>query len=381
MPIALFNARTLIDDALIDGRAVIVAGGMIVAVVAEAEIPADAERYDLDGAILAPGFIDSQVNGGGGVLFNDAPTVETIATIGAAHRRYGTTGFLPTLISDDLATVRAGVAAVDAAIAAGVPGVLGIHIEGPFLNVDRKGIHDADKIIALDDDGIAAITGLKRGVTLVTLAPERTNPAMITRLARAGVIVAAGHTDGSYDEISAALTAGMSGFTHLFNAMSPLTAREPGAVGAALDAKAWCGLIVDGRHVHPATLRIAAMANPDRLMLVTDAMPSVGQVDKSFMLQGHYVQVIDGVCINDDGTLAGSDLDMASAVRNAQALMGVSPVAALTMASRNPACFLGLGQKIGRIAAGFRADLVVLTDDGRVHSSWIDGRVRAHDQR
>jgi N-acetylglucosamine-6-phosphate deacetylase len=373
MPIALFNARTLIDDALVDGRAVIIDGGRIVAVVADTEIPADAKRHDLDGGILAPGFIDTQVNGGGGMLFNDAPTIETIATIGAAHRRYGTTGFLPTLISDDLATVRAGVAAVDAAIAAGVPGVLGIHIEGPFLNVDRKGIHDPAKIIALDDDGFASITGLKHGVTLVTLAPERTNPAMITRLAQAGVIVAAGHTDGSYDEISAALAAGMSGFTHLFNAMSPLTSREPGAVGAALDGRAWCGLIVDGRHVHPATLRIAAMANPNRLMLVTDAMPSVGQVDKSFMLQGHYVQVIDGVCINDDGTLAGSDLDMAAAVRNAQAMMKVTLATALTMASRNPARFLGLSGRIGSIAAGLRADLVALTEEGHVRSRWIDG--------
>jgi N-acetylglucosamine-6-phosphate deacetylase len=373
MAIALFNCRTLIDDGLADGLAVIVDGGTIAAIVPEADIPADAERRDLAGAILAPGFIDSQVNGGGGVLFNDAPTVETIATIGAAHRRYGTTGFLPTLISDDLATVRAGVAAVDAAIAAGVPGVLGIHIEGPFLNVDRKGIHDPDKIIALDNDGFAAVTGLRRGVTLVTLAPERTNPAMIARLAQAGVIVAAGHTDGSYDEISAALAAGMSGFTHLFNAMSPLTSREPGAVGAALDARAWCGLIVDGRHVHPATLRIAARANPDRLMLVTDAMPSVGQADKSFMLQGHYVQVIDGVCINDDGTLAGSDLDMAAAVRNARAMMGVTQSTALMMASRNPARFLGLSRQIGGIAVGFKADLVALTEDGQVQSSWIEG--------
>ncbi|MEG3089200.1 N-acetylglucosamine-6-phosphate deacetylase [Sphingomonas sp. PB4P5] len=373
MPIALFNARTLIDDTLVDGRAVIIERGTIVAVVPDTDIPADAERHDLNGDILAPGFIDSQVNGGGGVLFNDAPTVETIATIGAAHRRYGTTGFLPTLISDDLATVRAGVAAVDAAIAAGVPGVLGIHIEGPFLNVDRKGIHDPDKIITLDDVGFAAITGLRHGVTLVTLAPERTTPAMVARLTQSGVIVAAGHTDGSYDEIGAALAAGMSGFTHLFNAMSPLTSREPGAVGAALDARAWCGLIVDGRHVHPATLRIAAMANPDRLMLVTDAMPSVGQVDKSFMLQGHYVQVIDGVCINDDGTLAGSDLDMAAAVRNAQSMMGVTQATALTMACRNPARFLGLDRQIGWIAAGFRADLVVLTEDGHVRSSWIEG--------
>ncbi|WP_260597318.1 N-acetylglucosamine-6-phosphate deacetylase [Sphingomonas endolithica] len=374
MFIALFNCSTLIDDALVDDLAVILDGERIVAVVGEQDIPVAADRCDLDGAVLAPGFIDTQVNGGGGVLFNDAPSVETIATIGAAHRRFGTTGFLPTLISDDLAVVRAGIAAVDAAILAGVPGVLGIHIEGPFLNRDRKGIHDPNKIIALDETGVAAITGLKHGRTLVTLAPEQTNPAMIARLAAAGIIIAAGHTNGSYDEITAAMTAGMTGFTHLFNAMSQLTSREPGVVGAALDAKAWSGLIVDGRHVHPATLRIAAMANPDRLMLVTDAMPSVGQVDKSFVLQGHKVQVIDGVCINDDGTLAGSDLDMAGAVRNAQAMMGVTQARALNMASRNPASFLRLEHRLGKIAVGYAADLVALADNGEVRSTWIGGR-------
>ncbi len=372
-PTALFNCRPLINETIVEGLAVIVDGGLILAVVPEADIPANASRHDLQGAILAPGFIDTQVNGGGGVLFNDAPTVETIATIGAAHRRFGTTGFLPTLISDDLAIVRAGIAAVDAAIAAGVPGVIGIHIEGPFLNPDRKGIHDPDKIIALDDAGFVAITGLQRGRTLVTLAPEKTSPAMIARLAAAGVIVSAGHTNATYDEIDAALNAGMTGFTHLFNAMSPLTSREPGAVGGALDSSAWCGVIVDGRHVHPATLRIAARAKPDRLMLVTDAMPSVGQVDKNFVLQGHHVQVIDGVCVNDDGTLAGSDLDMARAVRNAQAILGTTQAAALMMASRNPASFLGLDHSHGRIAAGFKADLVALTDSGEILSSWIAG--------
>ena len=378
MPIALWNGPVLIDERIVAGMAVILDGGEIAAVIPERDIPAGAERHDLDGALLAPGFIDTQVNGGGGVLFNDAPSVESIATIGAAHRRFGTTGFLPTLISDDLAVVREGVRAVDEAITAGVPGVLGIHIEGPFLNITRKGIHDPAKIIALDETGFASVTGLNRGRTLVTLAPERTNPATIARLAAAGVIVAAGHTDGSYAEVRAALDAGLTGFTHLFNAMSPLTSREPGAVGAALDDPAcWCGLIADGRHVHPATMRVALKALTwRRLMLVTDAMPSVGQADKSFVLQGHRIHVLDGVCVNEDGTLAGSDLDMAAAVRNAASMLGVTLAEALGMASGNPARFLGLSDRHGRIAAGWRADLVALAANGEVGTCWIGGVAR-----
>jgi len=373
--LAILNGPMLIGDTIVEGKAVLIEGERIAAVIDADAVPADATRHDLAGATLAPGFIDSQVNGGGGVLFNDSPTVEAIAAIGAAHRRYGTTGFLPTLISDDLDVVREGVRAVDAAIAAGVPGVLGIHIEGPFLNVERKGIHDPAKIIALDDEGFATITGLKRGRTLVTLAPERTTPAMIARLHDVGVIVAAGHTDGSYDDIRAALDHGVTGFTHLFNAMSPLTSREPGAVGAALtDPGCWCGLIVDGRHVHPVTLQIALAAkSAERLMLVTDAMPSVGQAEKSFVLNGQRITVVDGVCVNADGTLAGSDLDMAAAVKNAQAMMGVSFPTALAMAARHPAAFLRLEASHGRIAPGLRADLVALHPDGDVAATWIAG--------
>jgi N-acetylglucosamine-6-phosphate deacetylase len=313
------------------------------------------------------------------VLFNESPTVEAIAAIGAAHRTFGTTGFLPTLISDDLAVVRQGIEAVDAAIAAGVPGVIGIHIEGPFLNADRRGIHDESKLRSLDPQGLATITALKRGRTLVTLAPERTTPAMIRRLAEAGVIVAAGHTDGSYRDIRAALDHGLTGFTHLFNAMSPLTAREPGAVGAALeDAQSWCGLIVDGRHIDPVTMRLALRCKPaDRFMLVTDAMPSVGMADKHFLLQGDPVHVVDGACFKADGTLAGSDLDMARAVRNAVAMLDVDLETAVRMASLHPARFLGIDAQHGAIAPGLQADMALLDEDGRVIETWIGGEAKA----
>ncbi len=371
----LTNARVLLDQGFESGLAVLIEDERIAAVAAPDEMPAAAARIDLDGARLVPGFIDVQVNGGGGVLFNDAPTVETIATIGRAHRRFGTTGFLPTLISDDLSIVREGIRAVEAAIDAGVPGALGIHIEGPFLNTRRKGIHDGSKIRELDDAGFETITGLTNGRTLVTLAPERTTPAIVRRLVAAGVIVSAGHTDGRYEEIRAALDAGVTGFTHLFNAMSPLTSREPGAVGAALeDQSSWCGFIVDGRHVAPATMRVALRCKPiDRFMLVTDAMPSVGMAEKSFMLQGQPIWVEDGVCVNADGTLAGSDLDMAKAVRNAVAMLEIDVETALRMASRHPAAFVGLDDRLGRIAPGMTASLVALDDQLEVVRTWIDG--------
>ncbi len=373
--IALINGRVLLDEGFESGLAVLIDDGRIAAIAPAGDVPAAAERVDLDGAMLVPGFIDVQVNGGGGVLFNDAPTVERVATIGRTHRRFGTTGFLPTLISDDLSVVGEGIRAVDAAIEEGVPGVLGIHIEGPFLNSRRKGIHDGSRIRELDEAGFETITGLQHGRTLVTLAPERTTRSMIGRLAEAGLIIAAGHTDGSYEEIREALEAGVTGFTHLFNAMSPLTSREPGAVGAALeDRNSWCGLIVDGRHVAPPTMRLALRCKPlDRFMLVTDAMPSVGMAAKSFMLQGQPIRVENGVCVNADGTLAGSDLDMAGAVRNAVEMLEVDVETALRMASRHPADFLGLGDRLGRIAPGAAACLVALDDGLAVERSWIDG--------
>jgi N-acetylglucosamine-6-phosphate deacetylase len=373
MPITLTNGRVLTGDVFRTDVSVTIEGDRITRV-GPGSAPGGEVR-DLGGAWLAPGFIDTQVNGGGGVLFNDCPTVDCIDAIGQAHRRFGTTGFLPTLISDDLSVIDTAITAVESAIARGVPGVLGIHIEGPFLNASRKGIHDASKFRTLDDRAIALLTRLKTGRTLVTLAPETTTPAMITRLVQAGAVVAAGHTDADYPTTRAALDAGMTGFTHLFNAMSPLTSREPGAVGAALeDINSWCGLIVDGRHVDPVVLRLALRCRPrNRFMLVTDAMPSVGSPDDHFMLQGRRISVRDGVCLDPDGVLAGSDLNMAAAVRNAHELMELDLPAALALATTNPAEFLGLGDRRGRIQPGLAADLVVLDKDLTVVETWIGG--------
>ena len=373
---ALANAQMLGAHGFVERRAVVIDGGRIAEITSVESLPGHIPVEDLGGETLVPGFIDSQVNGGGGVLFNDAPSVQAIEAIAAAHRPFGTTGLLPTLITDDLEVVRQGIAAVEAAIEAGVPGVLGIHLEGPFLSPDRKGIHDAAKIRLLDEEGLQLISSMRKGRTLVTLAPERTTPETIARLAGAGVIVAAGHTDGTYADLRLALDHGLTGFTHLFNAMSPLTAREPGAVGAALeDPGAWCAIIVDGRHVDPVTLRLALRAkSPDRFMLVTDAMPSVGSANKAFMLQGQTIGVVDGVCVNEDGTLAGSDLDMARAVRNSVEMLGLDLATAVRMASYNPALFLGIEEETGSIQVGRKADLVLLEAGGGVLRSWIGGK-------
>jgi N-acetylglucosamine-6-phosphate deacetylase len=375
MSAALVNGRVLTAAGILDGHAVLIDAGQIAGVVPTAEVPANAEPRDLQGGLLVPGYIDTQVNGGGGVLFNDAPTADTIAAIGAAHRKFGTTGFLPTLISDDLHVVDQAMRATEAAIEAGVPGVLGVHIEGPFLNPKRKGIHDEGKFRVIDDEAIALLTSLKVGKTLVTLAPERTTPDMIQRLADAGVHVAAGHTNALYKTMRQALEHGLTGVTHLFNAMSPLTSREPGVVGAVLESQtAWAGIIVDGRHVDPTTLKIALRTRPlDRFMLVTDAMPTVGMADKRFVLQGQEIVVRDGVCVGPGGTLAGSDLDMAGAVRNAVQMLDLALEDAVMMASAAPAAFLGLDRQRGRIATGYAADLCLLDEQLNVTATWIDG--------
>lgn len=376
MATALANGRVLLDDGLHDGLAVLLDGSTIVAVVRDDDPRLrDVEVHDLRGGTLLPGFIDAQVNGGGGVLFNNAPRVDAIATIARAHRRFGTTGLLPTLISDDLDVMRAAIAAVREAIARGVPGVLGIHLEGPYLAPARKGTHDAGKFRVPDAAEIALASSLDNAVTLLTLAPEQVPVDTIRALADRGAIVAAGHTAASYEQARAGMAAGVRGFTHLYNAMSPLQGREPGAVGAALeDRDSWCGIIVDGVHVHPASLRVALAAKPrGKVFLVTDAMPPVGADSPDYVLYGETITARDGVVRNAAGALAGSALDMATAVRNAVSMLELPLEEAARMASLYPAQFLGLDGARGRIAPGYRADLVLLDAALEVAGTWIGG--------
>jgi len=367
-------------DVVFDGTiarpdcAVIVADGQIRGVVARGEVPAGIAVEALaKGAWLAPGFIDAQVNGGGDVLFNDSPTPEGIAAIVAAHRRFGTTSLLPTLITDSPEKMRDARDAVAAAMR-DQPGVLGVHFEGPFLSPEKCGVHDPALMRMPDARDHEFLRSLPHAVTLVTLAPERVPAGFIRTLTQRGVRVALGHSMATYEQAKAAIGEGLTGFTHLFNAMRPMTAREPGPIAAALEAPGCCyGLIVDGVHVAPAMLRLA-LRGAGTPMLVTDAMPPVGGVKDRFMLQGREIIAKDGFCITDDGTLAGSGIDMASAVRNCVTLLGVPLADALRFASLSPAAFLGVDDRLGRLAPGYRADMVALDPKGvRVLSTWVAG--------
>ncbi|WP_374408569.1 N-acetylglucosamine-6-phosphate deacetylase [Pelagerythrobacter sp.] len=367
------GGRIALAAAMADAVDMDVSGGMVGAVAPPSRTVPD-RIVDLKGGWLLPGFIDTQVNGGGGVLFNDHVDVDSIAAIGAAHARFGTTSFLPTLISDTPARIADALDAVDAAIERGVPGVVGIHVEGPFISEAKRGIHEAQRIRALDADMLALLSRPRLGKVMLTLAPELCRPEDVAALTERSVIVAAGHSNAAYDVAQATIAAGLRGFTHLFNAMSPLHHRKPGMVGAAFDSDCYCGLIVDDVHLHPAVVRLAIRAKgADRIMLVTDAMPSVGTRDGEFTLQGKRIEVRDGICRFEDGTLAGSHLDMASAVRNTAAITGMPLPAVAAMASATPANFLGLEATHGSIAAGQRADWVWLDADLQPRGTWIGG--------
>ena len=378
MRTALANGRLLTAGGLVSGQTLLLSGARIEALVDPGDSRCrGADTVDLEGQLLLPGFIDVQVNGGGGVLFNDDPSPESIRAIGTAHRRFGTTGFLPTLISDDLDTIGRAIDAVQSALDAGMAGVLGIHIEGPFLNWARRGVHDSKHLRPLDTSLVSLLGRLRGGRTVLTLAPEMTTPEIIAKLAAGGILVSAGHSEATFAETTTAITQGLRGFTHLFNAMARIEPREPGIVGAALyDQGTWCGIIVDGHHVDPIMLKLALRCKRhDRFMLVTDAMPAVGSAEPSFVLQGRTIRVVDGICRDENGTLAGTALDMAAAVRNAVSLLGLDVAEAARMASEYPAEFLGLGHELGRIAPGYRANLVLMDDAFTVHKTWIEGQV------
>jgi N-acetylglucosamine-6-phosphate deacetylase len=368
---------------MLDGHAVVVEDGRITAVVPASSVPAGAQEQRLpEDALLVPGFLDAQVNGAGGVLFNETPTVEAALAIAAAARRSGTTGLLPTFITDDQTQMRHACEAVLEALSRPASGVLGVHLEGPFISGERPGVHDPRFIRAPDAKDVEYLSALperlasKKGRLLLTLAPEQVEDSFIARLTSAGAVLSAGHTAASYERTREALAAGLRGFTHMFNAMPAAQNRQPGVgVAALMSTESWCGVIVDGIHVHPAMLKMLLKIKPrGKVFLVTDAMPPVGTNATSFTLYGHTILRRDGRLVTENGTLAGADIDMAAAVRNCVHLLELPLEESLRMASLYPASFLGLDDQLGRVAPGYRADLTLLRPDLSVLATWVGGQ-------
>lgn len=373
--------HALIADRLFDGNiwhtdiAVVIEGHHIVALVSRDALQPDIAQTALPNTWLAPGFIDCQVNGGGDVLFNNAPTLHGIKSMVEGHRATGTTSMLPTVISDTPEVQRAAAEAIRQATEQGLPEVLGIHIEGPFFAPEKRGTHKAEAIRRPNQQDIEWLTSLKGFTTLVTLAPDAVTPAQVNQLTQAGILVSAGHTNASYQQVRDSIDAGLRGFTHLYNAMSPLQAREPGTVGAALTSTdTYVGIIADGHHVHPQSIALAIAARGiDHTVLVTDSMATVGGARKSFELYGETITEVEGRLVNSQGVLSGSAIGMIDDVKYVHQTLGMPLEAALTMASLTPAAFLKLDHKLGRIATGYRADLVALSPELDVMHTWCAG--------
>lgn len=337
-------------------------------------VPCDASQ--VTAGTLVPGFIDIQVNGGGGALFNTATNQQTLTTMMQAHARFGSTAMLPTVITDSVATMQQAADTVAAAIAAGQPGIIGIHFEGPHLSVPKKGVHPASHIRPLSAQEMALYQRSDLGICMVTVAPETIAAEQISQLVQAGVIVFLGHSNADAATVQAALKAGATGFTHLYNAMSPLTSREPGMVGVALaDPNSWCGIILDGHHMDPIAAKVALAAKPKgKLVLVTDAMSPVGTTDTEFAFFDGKVTRQGNKLTNEAGSLAGSVLDMAAAVQYAVQILGVELGEALRMAALYPAEAIGCADVRGKLQPGYLADMVLLTDALQCQQSWWQGQ-------
>ena len=373
------GARIFDGERFHDERALIVKDGRVEAIVGRNDLP-EGEVVTLDGGVLSAGFIDAQVNGGGGRMLNDEPSSDSMYMIADGHRPYGTTALLPTLITD---TAEATAAAIEAAKVAVKTnrGVAGLHLEGPHLAPARKGAHLAELMRPVEDKDVKAFIAAREaiGTLLVTIAAEQVTVSQVRELSEAGVIVSIGHSDSTSEAAEARFDAGARGVTHLFNAMSQLAHRAPGLVGAAIDHPAvWCGIIADGHHVDPKALRTALRAKrgEGKLFFVTDAMSLVGSEKDTFTLNGRTVRrERGGFCsklVLSDGTLAGSDVDMASTIRYGVTYLDLTLAEALRMATLYPARFLRLADR-GHLSPGARADLVHFTDTIDVKAIWLSG--------
>ncbi|GLQ71372.1 N-acetylglucosamine-6-phosphate deacetylase [Vibrio penaeicida] len=372
---ALTNCKIYTGSDVLDNHAVIIDGVNIHSVCPVAELPTDLKTVDLDGANVSPGFIDLQLNGCGGVMLNDEITAETMQIMHEANLKSGCTSFLPTLITSSDENMRQAIAAARDYHAKYENQSLGLHLEGPYLNVMKKGIHSVDYIRRSDDDMIDFICENADLVTKVTLAPEQNDPAHIEKLRNAGIVVAIGHTNGTYAEARQGFEVGITFATHLFNAMTPMAGREPGVVGAIYDTpEVYAGIIADGFHVDYANIRIAHKIKGEKLVLVTDATAPAGADMDHFIFVGKKVYYRDGKCVDENGTLGGSALTMIEAVQNTVEHVGIALDEALRMATLYAARAIGAEDKLGRVKKGMVANLAVFDRDFNVKATVVNGQ-------
>ncbi|WP_165310617.1 N-acetylglucosamine-6-phosphate deacetylase [Vibrio ziniensis] len=372
---ALTNCKVFTGSDILTDHAVIINADTIHAIIPEHNLPSDIERKDLNGANLSPGFIDLQLNGCGGVMFNDEITADTIHTMHLANLKSGCTSFLPTLITSSDDNMRQAIAAEREYRLKYSNHSLGLHLEGPYLNIERKGIHSVDFIRESDEAMINLMCENSDVITKVTLAPENNNPQHIEKLAKAGIVVSIGHTNATYQEARKGFESGITFATHLFNAMTPMQGREPGVVGAIFDTpEVYTGIIADGFHVDYANIRIAHKIKGEKLVLVTDATAPAGAEMDYFIFVGKKVYYQDGKCIDENGTLGGSALTMIEAVQNTVEHVGIALDEALRMATLYPAKAIKVDHKLGRIKQGMIANLTVFDRDFNVKATVVNGQ-------
>ncbi|NUW71462.1 MULTISPECIES: N-acetylglucosamine-6-phosphate deacetylase [Vibrio] len=372
---ALTNCKIFTGSDVLTNHAVLINGDQIESVLPNAELPSDIKCVDLNGANLSPGFIDLQLNGCGGVMFNDEITADTIHTMHRANLKSGCTSFLPTLITSSDDNMRQALTAAREYHSQYQNHSLGLHLEGPYLNVAKKGIHSPDFIRQSDDAMIDLICENRDLVAKVTLAPEQNAPEHIEKLRKAGIVVSIGHTNATYEEARKGFESGITFATHLFNAMTPMTGREPGVVGAIYDTPdVYAGVIADGFHVDYANIRIAHKVKGEKLVLVTDATAPAGADMDYFIFVGKKVYYKDGKCVDENGTLGGSALTMIEAVQNTVEHAGIALDEALRMATLYPAKAMGLEDKLGRIKKGMIANLTVFDRDYNVQGTIVNGQ-------
>ena len=372
---ALLGSQIFCGERFYDDHALLVEGKSIVDIVDKNNTPDNFNKIELDQGILAPGFIDLQVNGGGGVLFNNSPNKESLNTIIKAHQFFGTTSVMPTVISDSLEVLEQCIKTVTEEIKNN-SSLLGIHIEGPFFNTKYRGVHQKQYISTINSDYLNLFESLRGFPVMLTLAPECISSQQLKHLTSLGIKTLAGHSDASYDKLDDAIKNGLDGFTHLFNAMGQISAREPGVVGSALHFEnTFASIIVDLHHVHPSLIQLAYQLKPTgKLFFISDSMATINHGKPSFELYDEVVNESDGRLVNSEGKLAGSSITQIDAVKNAYQKCNIPLNQALAMASRYPAEYLGIENHLGSLKPGYRADLVHFDSNFKVHNAWVSGK-------